>query len=62
MVGREPLEMPDRERLPEFPPALDLIAPILGVLSLLAAAQFAGGPYFARGRATARGRGVPRRR
>ena len=45
MVGLEPLEMPDRERLPEFPPALDLIAPTLGTLSLLAAAQFAGGPY-----------------
>ena len=45
MVGLEPLEMPDRERLPEFPPVLDLVAPILGKLSLLAAAQFAGGPY-----------------
>jgi hypothetical protein len=45
MVGREATEMPDREMLPEFPPALDLIAPIMGVLSLLAAAQFAGGPY-----------------
>jgi hypothetical protein len=37
--------MPDRERLAEFPPALDLIAPTLGKLGLLAAAQFAGGPY-----------------
>jgi hypothetical protein len=46
MVGREATAMPDREMLPEFPPALDLIAPIMGVLSLLAAAQFAGGPYF----------------
>jgi hypothetical protein len=45
MVGREPLEMPERERLPEFPPALDLIAPVFGVVGLLAAAVFAGGPY-----------------
>ena len=45
MVGREPLEMPDRERLPEFPPALDLIAPAFGVFGLLAASVFAGGPY-----------------
>jgi hypothetical protein len=45
MVGREPLEMPERERLPEFPPVLDLIAPALGVVGLLAASVFAGGPY-----------------
>ena len=45
MVGREATAMPDRERLPEFPPALDLVAPIFGTLALLAAAQFAGGPY-----------------
>ena len=45
MVGGDALEMPDRERLPEFPPGLDLVAPIVGMLSLLAAAQFAGGPY-----------------
>ncbi len=45
MVGREPLEMPERELLPEFPPALDLLAPTLGELALLAAAQLAGGPY-----------------
>ena len=45
MVGREPLEMPERERLPEFPPALDLIAPAWGVVGLLAASVFAGGPY-----------------
>jgi hypothetical protein len=31
--------------LAEFPPALDLIAPTLGKLGLLAAAVFAGGPY-----------------
>ena len=45
MIGREATEMPERERLPEFPPALDLIAPVLGSVGLLAAAQFAGGPY-----------------
>jgi hypothetical protein len=45
MVGREALEMPERERLPEFPPVLDLIAPAIGVLGLLAASVFAGGPY-----------------
>jgi hypothetical protein len=45
MVGREPLEMPERERLPEFPPSLDLIAPLFGLGGLLAASVFAGGPY-----------------
>jgi hypothetical protein len=30
---------------PEFPPVLDLVAPVMGVVGLLAAAQFAGGPY-----------------
>ena len=30
---------------PEFPPALDLVAPIVGGLGLLAAAVVAGGPY-----------------
>jgi hypothetical protein len=30
---------------PEFPPAFDLIAALLGGAGLLAAAQFAGGPY-----------------
>jgi hypothetical protein len=29
----------------EFPPALDLLAPVAGVVGLLAAAVFAGGPY-----------------
>ena len=29
----------------EFSPALDLIAPVIGAVGLLAAAQFAGGPY-----------------
>jgi hypothetical protein len=44
MVGREATEMPDRELLPEFPPALDLIAPAFGAIGLAAAARFAGGP------------------
>jgi hypothetical protein len=45
MVGREALEMPERERLPEFPPVLDLVAPAFGLAGLLAASVFAGGPY-----------------
>ena len=45
MVGREATAMPERELLPEFPPALDVVAPVLGTLGLIAAAQFAGGPY-----------------
>jgi hypothetical protein len=43
MIGRAGEE--SGERGAEFPPALDLIAPILGAGGLLAAAQFAGGPY-----------------
>ena len=34
---------PDRDA-PEFPPALDLIAPAIGVIALVAAALHAGGP------------------
>ena len=45
MVGSAALEMPDRERLPEFPPALDVVGPALGMVALLASAQFAGGPF-----------------
>jgi hypothetical protein len=44
MVG-QPTEMPEAEMLPEFPPRLDLVAPVLGAVGLLVAAQFAGGPY-----------------
>jgi hypothetical protein len=33
------------EHAPEFPPALDLPAPVIGALGLLTAAVFAGGPY-----------------
>ena len=43
MIGRADEEQ--LERGPEFPPALDLIAPVAGAIGLLAAAQFAGGPY-----------------
>jgi len=47
MVGRVPDDATADEGAPraEFPPALDLIAPALGALGLLAAAVFAGGPY-----------------
>ena len=45
MVGRDATEIPERERLAEFPPWLDLGAPIFGTIGLLASAQFAGGPY-----------------
>jgi hypothetical protein len=44
MVGRD-VEESDTENGPEFPPALDLIAPIFGAVGLLGAAVFAGGPY-----------------
>ena len=43
MVGRTD-EEGDTDRGPEFPPALDLIAPIIGVVGLLVASKFAGGP------------------
>jgi hypothetical protein len=46
MVGSTADDAPTiDERGPEFPPALDLVAPVLGALGLLAAAVFAGGPY-----------------
>jgi hypothetical protein len=35
----------DQPRGPEFPPALDVIAPVFGAIGLLFAANFAGGPY-----------------
>jgi hypothetical protein len=44
MIGRAG-EEDALDRGPEFPPVLDLIAPVLGAVGLLAAAQFAGGPY-----------------
>ena len=43
MIGRADDER--AESVPEFPPVLDLAAPVIGAIGLLAAAQFAGGPY-----------------
>jgi len=45
MVGRASDDSSTDARRAEFPPALDLIAPAIGKLGLLAAAVFAGGPY-----------------
>jgi hypothetical protein len=47
MIGRAGEE--SLERGPEFLPDLDLIAPVVGAAGLLAAAQFAGGPYLLAG-------------
>ena len=58
MLGRLEEEA-EASGAPEFPPLLDLIAALFGYAGLLAAAQFAGGPY-ALGRAPARRRRVPR--
>jgi len=47
MVGR-PVAAVDagaHARGPEFPPALDLVAAAIGLAGMLAAAEFAGGPY-----------------
>ena len=44
MVGRD-VDAADAETGPEFPPGLDLIAPILGAIALFGAGVFAGGPY-----------------
>jgi hypothetical protein len=44
MIGRE-ADIPVQERGPEFPPVLDTIAPVFGLIAMLAAAEFAGGPY-----------------
>jgi hypothetical protein len=45
MIGRTGDDGDDAGRGREFPPVLDLIAPVCGTIGLLAAAQFAGGPY-----------------
>ena len=46
MVGlEEPDDANGGDDLAEFPPALDLVAPVCGAVGLLAAAVFAGGPY-----------------
>jgi hypothetical protein len=45
MTATAPVEEPpDPPAGPEFPPALDLIAPTFGVLGLLGAVSFTGGP------------------
>jgi len=44
MIGRE-VDIPVAERGPEFPPVLDTIAPVFGLIAMLACAEFAGGPY-----------------
>jgi hypothetical protein len=44
MIGRE-VDIPVQERGPEFPPVCDTIAPVFGLIAMLAAAEFAGGPY-----------------
>jgi hypothetical protein len=43
MIGREDEAV--AEHGPEFPPILDIPAPIFGLVALFAAAEFAGGPY-----------------
>ena len=48
-------------RTAEFPPGLDLVAPAVGALGLLAAANLAGGPYPLAARAPARRCRLPRR-
>ncbi|MET1000743.1 MAG: hypothetical protein ABWZ15_02950 [Acidimicrobiia bacterium] len=45
MVGRGDEAVEVEPVAGEFPPALDLIAPVAGFAGLLAAAEFAGGPY-----------------
>ena len=45
MIGRSGDDIDATGGGPEFPPVLDLIAPVCGTIGLLAAAQFAGGPY-----------------
>ena len=44
MIGRDD-EDDARGDGAEFPPALDLVAPVVGAIGLVAAAEFAGGPY-----------------
>jgi hypothetical protein len=43
MIGSDPDDPSDRGA--EFPPVLDLVAPVVGAVGLLLAARFAGGPY-----------------
>jgi hypothetical protein len=45
MVGRSDAAAEAPERGPEFPPVLDIVAPVIGAVGLLLAANFTGGPY-----------------
>ncbi|HEX5094770.1 MAG TPA: hypothetical protein VFX21_02095 [Acidimicrobiia bacterium] len=45
MVGREDAPVDEPPTGPEFPPVLDLAAGVVGMLTMLACATFAGGPY-----------------
>lgn len=45
MVARPTTTANDGLSTPEFPPALDAIAPVFGVVGLLGAAAVSGGPY-----------------
>lgn len=45
MTGIERHAEGPRDDVPEFPPALDLIAPIIGLIGLVVAAGDAGGPF-----------------
>lgn len=46
MVGKGEGDLePSGDRGPEFPPVLDLAAAVLGLATMLPAAEFAGGPY-----------------
>jgi hypothetical protein len=45
MAGRAATDQPDADDGAEFPPVLDLAAPIIGAVGLLVAADVVGGPY-----------------
>ena len=45
MAGRDvPADGPEPAPAPEFPPALDIVAPLIGLVGLIAAGAAAGGP------------------
>ena len=62
MTGIERAAQARDRPLPEFPPALDLVAPAIGVVGLVAAGVDAGGPTALALAAHAGRRRVPRRR
>jgi hypothetical protein len=45
MVGRDDAAVDEGPRGPEFPPVFDLVAGVAGMATMLACAEFAGGPY-----------------